>query len=220
MDAILVLGVSAPDPLVRPVTDFSGASINTNVSNVGYWIIAHMVFDQSLIDIVREETTYAFREDGSLDVEFLAKSCPRLDSIWLEALRLSASSTALRYITEDRRLGGYLLRKGRALIVSARQLHYDEAAFGANAHQFDPNRFLNSPHLHRSPNFRPFGGGKTLCPGRPLAKWMVFPFVAIVFRRYEVRLAKPQNFPRYEECKPAIGIISGCDDLILKVRER
>lgn len=194
--------------------------INTNVSKVGYWIIAHMVFDQSLVDIVREETAPAFSEDGSIDVEYLAKSCPRLNGIWLEALRLSASSTALRYITEDRWLGGYLLRKGRALMVSARQLHNDEAAFGVDAHEFKPERFLNSPHLQRSPSFRPFGGGKTLCPGRHLAKWMVFSFVATVFRRYDVGLAKPQSFPRYQECKPAIGIISGCDDLILKLKER
>ena len=126
----------------------------------------------------------------------------------------------MRYITQDEWLGNYLLRKGRALMISARQLHYDQTTFGANAANFDPFRFLNDPHLHRSNSFRPFGGGKTLCPGRHLSKWIVLSFVAIVFRRYDVRLAKPQPFPRYHESKPAIGIISGCDDLILDLKER
>lgn len=179
-----------------------------------------MVFDQDLVDAVREETLPAFGEDGQLDVEYLANSCPKLSGIWLEALRLSASSTALRYITEDTWIDKYLLRRGRALMISARQLHYDKTAFGEDAHSFKPTRFLESPQLQRSPSFRPFGGGKTLCPGRHLAKWMVFTFIAIVFQRYDVRLAHPQNFPQYRECKPAIGIISGCDDIILKFRAR
>ena len=182
--------------------------------------MAHLVFEPTLVDVVRDETAPAFREDGTVDVEYLAKSCPRLNSIWLEALRLSASSTALRYVTEDQWLGGYLLRKGRALIISARQLHYDSNAFGSDAHQFNPQRFLDSPNLHRSASFRPFGGGKTLCPGRHLAKFMVLSFVALVFQRYDVTLARPQSFPRSEECKPAIGIIGGSDDVLLKLKKR
>ncbi|KAF2009046.1 cytochrome P450 [Aaosphaeria arxii CBS 175.79] len=194
--------------------------INTNVSKVGYWMMAHIAFDPSLAEIVREETEPAFQEDESLDVEYLANACPRLNCLWLEVLRLSASSTTLRYITEDQELGNYLLRKGRALMISARQLHHDETAFGEDAHLFKPDRFLKSPKLQRSYCFRPFGGGKTLCPGRHLAKWMVLSFIAIVFRRYDVDLAKPQKFPRYQENKPAIGIISGCDDVFLRLKAR
>lgn len=183
-------------------------------------MLAHIVFDTNLMEEVRKETERAFTEHGGIDMNHLTNSCPRLNSIWLETLRLSASSTVLRHVTEDQKLGEYMLRKGRTLLISARQLHYDERAFGADAQEFNPDRFLASPTLHRSPNFRPFGGGKTLCPGRHLARSMVFSFVAILLRRYNVELAKPQEFPKYEECKPAIGIIGGFGDVLLKLQER
>jgi cytochrome P450 len=179
-----------------------------------------MVFEPELVEIVRDETLAAFRKDGTLDVKYLASRCPRLNGIWLEVLRLSASSTALRYITEDQWLGDFLVREGGTILISARQLHYNHSVFGEDAENFDAERFLKLPHLQRSSSFRPFGGGKTLCPGRHLAKWMVFSFVAIVFRRYDVELAKAQSFPRYEECKPAIGIIHGSDDVVLRLKGR
>ena len=60
----------------------------------------------------------------------------------------------------------------------------------------------------------------TLCPGRLLARHMVLTFIAIVFHRFDVRLAKPQPFPQYDDCKPAIGITTGSDDLILQLDKR
>jgi len=194
--------------------------ITTNTSKVGYWIFSHLIFQPELADMVRNETAPAFRSDGSIDTEYLVKECPHLNSIWLETLRLSASSTAVRYIVEDTRIGDTVLPKGNALMYSARQLHLDNSIFGENHNEFDHMRFYNRPNLQRNPNYRPFGGGDTLCPGRHLAKHVVLTFVALSLRRYNFSLAFPQSFPRYEECKPAIGIISGCDDLFLTVEQR
>jgi hypothetical protein len=49
---------------------------------------------------------------------------------------------------------------------------------------------------------------------------MLFTFVAITLRRYDLTLAFPQQFPRYKERKPSIGIISGHDDLIFEAKVR
>ena len=105
-------------------------------------------------------------------------------------------------------------------MISARQLHFDQEVFGDDAGQFDQLRFLKNPNLQRSPSFRPFGGGATLCPGRDLAKSMVLTFVVLLLQNYDVGLAVPQLFPRYDDNKPSIGITAGTDDLLVKLTPR
>lgn len=179
-----------------------------------------MIFEPELADIIRDETAQAFRTDGSIDTDYLTKQCPKLNSIWLETLRLSASSTAVRYIVQPTKIGDSVLPKGHALMYSARQLHLDNPVFGKDHNDFDPWRFMHHPTLQRDVSYRPFGGGETLCPGRHLAKHVVLTFVSLCLRRYSFSLSAPQSFPRYQENKPAIGVISGCDDVQFRAERR
>ncbi|KAI9694925.1 MAG: hypothetical protein M1822_000542 [Bathelium mastoideum] len=194
--------------------------INTNISKVGFWIISHILFRPELVQWIRDETKLAFGETGKVNSEYIYHSCPKLNSLWLEALRVSAASTTIRTITRDTIVGGKLLKKGKKLLISARQLHFSSQEFGANVNGFDPTRFLKNPELHRSPAFRPFGGGFTECPGRFLAKYMVLNFVAIALHHFDLRLAAPQAFPKCQESKPSIGITAGDDDLYITFRRR
>ena len=202
------------------VMDADLCRINTNTSKVSFWIIAHMLFIPDLAESIREETKPAFRPDGSFDTNYIYSSCPRLDSLWLETLRVSATSTTVRNITSNTTVGGKLLQKGAKLFISARQLHFSSTDFGDDAIKFNPNRFLENPRLQRSSAFRPFGGGATQCPGRFLAKHMVLNFVALLLHKFDVSLAVPQPLPRYQESKPAIGISFGDGDLQVRLRER
>ena len=180
-------------------------------------MIAHIVCIPNLVEIIRHETEAAI-VDGVLDHDSLCNSCPRLNGIWLEVLRLSAASSTMRFITEDTTIGGKVLRRGNKVMISARQLHFDHAVFGNDVSQFDSTRFLCKSSLQRSSSFRPFGGGATLCPGRFLAKEMIMMFIAIFLHRFDVELAMPQRFPKLEETKPTIGIVTGNDDLLLRLR--
>ena len=105
-------------------------------------------------------------------------------------------------------------------MVSARQLHFDKAAFGRDGFKFEPQRFYKDPGLQRSPSFRPFGGGVTLCPGRHLAKHTVLTFISLALHRFDITLASPQPFPQFEERKPIVGIMMGDDDLLLRLQVR
>ncbi|KAL1601380.1 hypothetical protein SLS60_006292 [Paraconiothyrium brasiliense] len=198
--------------------------INTNISKMGYWMIAHALFRPHLVDLIRNETALAFENSDIPDGEYISnvQKCPKLNAFWLECLRLASSSTALRYVTEDTIIGDKILREGHTILMSARQLHLNTSsnAFGDDAAIFEDERFLKNTHLERNLNFRPFGGGKTLCPGRHLAKYMALTFVAQVFRKFDVTLAKDQPFPAYEEDKPTIGILSGKEDLLISLRAR
>ncbi|MCJ1428550.1 hypothetical protein MMC29_006460 [Sticta canariensis] len=97
---------------------------------VGFWMIAHILFTPGLAKSIREEIQPAFDADGSFDSNYTYKSCPRLDSLWLETLRVSATSTAVRNITSNTTVGDKVLQKGTKLFISARQLHFSSIDFG------------------------------------------------------------------------------------------
>lgn len=160
-------------------------------------------------EFIREEIQPTFRADGFFDSNFVYSSCSKLDSVWRETLRVSATSAITRNVIADTTIGGKVLQESTKLFISARQLHFSSIDFGDDVSTFDPDRFIQNPSLYRSPAFRPFGGGATQCPGRFLAKHLVLSFVAVFFNRFVVSVAMPQSLPRYQESKPAIGITVG-----------
>ncbi|KAK1566094.1 cytochrome P450 [Colletotrichum navitas] len=109
--------------------------------------------------------------------------CPLLVSTYKEVMRLTNRSTGTRRVVEDTVISyrpssasgevrdeqTYLLRKGANIQIPAIITNFDPEVWGANAHDFDPRRFMTTDReRERAQNraFNPFGGGKHLCPGR------------------------------------------------------
>ena len=151
------------------------------------------------------------------------------------------SSSLMRFVTEPTPVGGKILRKGYNVMAPYRQLHYDKDVWGENADDFDPERFLGNKNLAKSPSYKPFGGGQYLCPGRFLARRVVFTFITLALSRFELALdtgvvtgtegeapkgsrfgGHPQRFPRVDLSKPALGSLAPVhgDEVIVQVRPR
>ncbi len=114
---------------------------------------------------------------------------------------------AFRKVEQDIEVGGKLLRGGNFAIVPVCQLHDNVDVFGTDASSFQPDRFLKRQDLTGSPSYRPYGGGKTYCPGRFFAMHEIFGFVALLIHRLDVQLASPgQCFPIPDEGLPTLGI--------------
>lgn len=138
-----------------------------------------------------------------------------------EVTRFVTSSLTARKVAADTYINGKLLRAGAQIMLPYRQLLMDEAVFGPDADHLNPSRFLENKTLSRSANFKPFGSGRSLCPGRLLAKKEVVMFTALVISRFEVEPAdKDARFPRMTFGKPILGPVEPVkgDDLILNVR--
>ena len=188
--------------------------------------MAHLLQHPTLLATLRAETEHVVSE-GTPGMEYqLEQQCPRLRAVYLEVLRLTASSSTLRGVQATTAIGDKVLKQGAAILIPYRQLHMNPSIFGKNANEFDPNRFLHKKDLSRSPHFRPFGGGRTYCPGRYLAEREILTFVALAITRFEIHLAKEscamlgtkqQGFPRIDKKKFCLGIM---EYVILDIRNR
>ena len=186
--------------------------INGNTYKLCFWVLSHILTNSDLLDSVTTEVCSGNEESSSPSLVHLTKNCPILNSVLQEVLRLYTSSASMRFIAEDTVVGGKLLRKGRKVMIPYRQLHEDPSAWVDDSLQFRPERWLKNAALKRNPSFRPFGGGATLCAGRNIAQQEVLSFVGIVLSRYNIEVldveGENQNFPRVDELKPTLGMMS------------
>ena len=135
---------------------------------------------QELLQIGRKEISPALRDDENIDIESLNRSCPVLNAAFNETLRMSAFSGSVRFVMDATNLGCKRLQPG------SRLLHFDKEIFGKNADDFDPFRFLQNEQRTHASNIRPFGGGRTMCPGRVAARQSVMAFVARLLHKFDV----------------------------------
>ncbi|KAI2626816.1 putative cytochrome p450 [Xylaria nigripes] len=203
-------------------------AINTNARKTSFWMLTHMMRQPSYLAAFREETAPAFNGDELVDVNHIQDpvKCPRVDAMWNETLRLAGWASSVRRVTRDTMLGGKRLRKGNRVMVPHRLLHLDEEIFGADCGAWKPERWLDTEAGRKLPNsqsWRPFGGGKTKCSGRFLAKNFVTAFVATLLRRFDIETVGDVPLPEADVGRPVLGIISvkeGQDyDVLIKRRK-
>ncbi|KAF2796016.1 cytochrome P450 [Melanomma pulvis-pyrius CBS 109.77] len=177
--------------------------INTNTRRGCFWMLTYMLFHPEVIPLVMQETEKASTEGNTTpDIDYLNDQCPWTNSVWNETLRMSAASSSVRYITADT------------------VLHFDEKIFGDRVTEFDPKRFYDNPALLKSPSWRPFGGGATMCPGRFVVKQAVVNFIAMALNRFDISIDGPQPMPTAKEGNPVIGLMSNQPGSDLRVRLR
>ncbi|RYP18842.1 hypothetical protein DL765_003722 [Monosporascus sp. GIB2] len=157
-------------------------AINTNTRKTVFWVLTYLIHNPCLLAAYREETEPAFSGHDLVNPIYIqdAANCPQVDAIWHETLRLSGWSASVRLVNQDTVIGGKLMGKGNRVLVPHRLLHFDESVFGENVHAFRPERWRKG-NLVRSPSWRPFGGGKTMCSGRFLARFFGYNFRSHAF---------------------------------------
>ena len=118
-----------------------------------------------------------------------------LDQILKESLRLwpTAPAFALRSRDERATLGGrWPVRRDQTLLVLIPQLHRDPAVWGADAEEFDPDRFAFARAEQLPPNsWKPFGNGQRSCIGRGFALQEATLFLAMLLQRFDLAPADP-----------------------------
>ncbi|KAI9725074.1 MAG: hypothetical protein M1812_000350 [Candelaria pacifica] len=207
--------------------------INANTYKLCFWMMAYILYDCTLLNELRQEISPTL-EGSTTGLECrLEQHCPRLKAVYYEVLRLTASTSTIRNVLHPINLGEKTLRRGVSILIPYRQFHMNESIFGKEPQKFDPKRFLDN-NLNKDPCFRPFGGGRTYCPGRILAQREILTFVALAIHRFDLNLcgegkkhgsmvrgALPR-FPRIDKQKVCLGIMEPIrgDDLTIMVRKQ
>ena len=196
-------------------------------------MMAHILDDAATLSSLRDEINPVVAE-GIQGLEYrLEQRCPRLVAIANETLRLTASSSTIRGVQRTTYLDGKLLRAGAQILIPYRLAHFDSEVFGKNPEVFQAERFLEAKNLGKSPTFRPFGGGKSYCPGRFFARREVYTFVALALHRFDITInavkrggfparASTSVVPRMDLKKFSLAVVDPVkgDDLIIDLQKR
>ncbi|QDS69852.1 hypothetical protein FKW77_000278 [Venturia effusa] len=201
--------------------------VASNAYKICFWLLAHLLFDQRLYDLVRDETGACF-SGGCQDPDLtrLISRCPRLDASWHECLRLGSASASVRHVNKTCVINGKRYEEGGQIMIPISQLHHGADYFGRDPDSFDADRFYNDPCLVKSPAYRPWGGGTTYCPGRYVAKLEIFYFIALALNRFNLSLSDEddrgyrvqQKRPAFDMKSPCMGVRNSIGDADVWVR--
>ncbi|KAF1352502.1 cytochrome P450 [Delphinella strobiligena] len=223
--------------------------ISSNAIPATGWMLFHILNPHSephLLDRVMAELGTIRQKDRGLDVHQLV-ALPLLSSIFHEVLRLYVDALVTRFIPTDLALPvdednkQYLLLKKDTMVLAPSWIaHHDPAWMTttmAPENVFYAERFLRvdpetGKHIFSASTANgrllPFGGGKTICPGRVFAKQEVLAAVAMVLLGFEFDILgyldgqgnATSRFPGIRKSYPGTGTVCMDGDLRVRVRKR
>ncbi|KAI0173951.1 putative cytochrome P450 [Pestalotiopsis sp. NC0098] len=183
--------------------------MSTNSIPITMWMISCILQDTSLLQLIRKEIATVSTADSEtgvrrINVDGLVR-LPLMQSIFTEVLRLHMNFNLLRHANESINIDGTTVAKGSLLSVPMVMAHYDEDDWENEQHPV--TEFWAERHIKwverrnakgevvterafavasRPSSYFPFGGGRHICPGRYLAKRLIFVATAVFISRFEV----------------------------------
>ncbi|KAF8028832.1 hypothetical protein BT93_E1483 [Corymbia citriodora subsp. variegata] len=185
--------------------DLFVAGVDTSTSSLE-WAMAELLHNPEKIARAREELDRAGggRDGGTLQEPDIA-GLPYLQAIVKETLRLHPPVPFLipRKAERDVEICGFRLPRHAQVLVNVWAMGRDPGIWP------DPDRFVPERFLGREIDFKgrdfeliPFGTGRRICPGMPLAYRMVHLILASLLRSFDWKLeqgARPEDMDMTEK---------------------
>ncbi|XP_052171729.1 (S)-N-methylcoclaurine 3'-hydroxylase isozyme 1-like [Diospyros lotus] len=192
LDALIDDGFS-DDQINQLLVELFGAGTDTTTSTIE-WAIAELIKNPDSMKKVREELA---RELGKeLPKESNLPKLPYLQACVKETLRLHPSAPLLlpRRALETCQVMNYTIPKDAQIIVNAWAIGRDPISW-KDPLQFKPDRFLNSTMDYRGNDYElvPFGAGRRICPGLPMAAKVVPLVVSSLIHSFDWHLPLGNN---------------------------
>ncbi|KAF2816431.1 cytochrome P450 [Mytilinidion resinicola] len=235
-------GLSIPEYARSEVGMLFGGLVNAGVTT--FWILNNIFSRPDLLAELRAEIdANALTTSSGLDGDHtraitysqLKASCPLLNSVYRESLRLAAPMSGSRLVVADTIVGDqYLLRAGNVVQIAGGVMHYDESIWGSDAASFNARRFVGSVHGVRSEGegekqvhpaaFRAFGGGSVYCPGRHFAHVEIMSMVAGVVCAFDMDPPKGKEAiqfdPPMDVERMPLGVVKPLEEVRVRMRRR
>lgn len=187
LDAMLAAGLPA-ESIEQQLLTFLIAGQETTASTLGF-----LTYELGRQPELREQLRAEVRSiAGDEAVSF--EDAPRLRLLRAcisESLRLHPSAPGIfRSARHDTNLGEHDFTAGEWVFVLLMAVHRDKKAWGSNADEFNPGRFLDSSR--RVPTtYRPFGTGIRSCIGRQFAQLELTLAIAELVRKLDWSVVSP-----------------------------
>ncbi|KAA0042823.1 hypothetical protein IC582_022294 [Cucumis melo] len=139
------------------------------------WAMAELLKNPEALSKARRELMEVMGKNRPIEESDLSK-LPFLQAIAKETLRLHPPVPLLlpRKAREDTEIGGFIVPKDAQVIVNAWYIQRDKDIW-EDSELFKPERFLELSEIDykgRNMELIPFGAGRRICPGLPLANRM------------------------------------------------
>ncbi|KAJ4980866.1 hypothetical protein NE237_031703 [Protea cynaroides] len=173
----------------------AGATDSTSI-NVE-WAMAELMLHPEELRKAKEELDQVVGMNNIVEESHLSK-LPYLDAVLKEAHRLHPVVPLLvpHRSSADCTVGGYTVPKGSTVFINVWKMHRDPNEW-ENPSDFIPERFLadsdNYDYKGNNFNYLPFGSGRRICVGIPLATKMAFYVIASLLHSFEWEMLKKEQ---------------------------
>ncbi|WCJ22121.1 Cytochrome P450 76T24 [Euphorbia peplus] len=154
------------------------------------WAMIELLLNPETLRKARAEIEQVIGRDNMIKESDVAQ-LPYLRAIIKETLRLHPAVPLLlpREARENVEIGGYTIPKGSQLMVNVWAIGRDPNVW-ENPDMFTPERFLGSEMDPRGKHFEliPFGSGRRMCAGMPLAMRMLHLIVGSLIQHFDWKL--------------------------------
>ena len=209
------------------------ASLGNTIPAV-FWSLYYILQDQKAVETITQEIdTYLPRfslvdDDDDTNESLIEEwtpehlnSCIFLDSAVNEILRLTNAVIMMRKCKREMDI---VLPEGRSLHVKPNETlahfvgiaHMDEKLFPEPT-KFIFDRFVGK-NADAAPGFMPFGGGKTICPGRFFAKNEMKICLAMLLRYMEYKFTDTEKIPTEQLHRVGFGVAPPKEDVPIMYR--
>ncbi|XP_054782240.1 geraniol 8-hydroxylase-like isoform X1 [Prosopis cineraria] len=192
LDSLMQLMMNENPQVSRPQVlhlflDLFVAGIDTTSSTIE-WAMAELLRNPEKMKIAKDELRQILREDEQLE-EFHISRLPFLRAIVKETMRLHPSLPLLvPHKTEDEAelCGCFVVPKNAHVLINAWAIGRDPNVYD-DPNQFKPERFMDNEIDFKGHDFEliPFGAGRRICPGLPLANRTVHIVLASLLYHYD-----------------------------------
>ncbi|KAK9079057.1 hypothetical protein SSX86_000727 [Deinandra increscens subsp. villosa] len=177
------------------VMDILTAGTDTT-STLTEWAGAEIIRNHKVMKRVQDELTEIVGLNNMVEESHLSK-LKYLDAVIKETHRLHIVVPFMipRSPSKACIVGGYTVPEGCTVLVNGWAIHRDPR-YWDNPLEFNPNRFLTSldakelDYRGNSMHFLPFGSGRRVCAGLPLAEKMQMFILASLFHSFDWSLPK------------------------------
>ncbi|XP_041021375.1 cytochrome P450 76T24-like [Juglans microcarpa x Juglans regia] len=190
------------DDVKHLLMDLYSAGSDTKSSAVE-WAMAELLHNPSKMAKVREELEEVIGKDGLVQESDISK-LPYLLATVKETFRLHPPAPLLlpHKAEVDVEMRGFTVPKNAQILVNVWGMGRDSSIW-PNPDQFSPERFLDKDIDYKGRNFEliPFGAGRRICPGLPLANRMVPLMLASLLHHFNWKLEdemKPEDMDMRE----------------------